>query len=171
MRYQIDSSKFLSKSEKEKLLESLETNVTERDRLLIELSLATGARASEILSLTKRSLNHEALSVFIEGLKGSDNRELPIRKALFLRLSKYAASLQGDCLFDISLRRFEMIWEDLRPVKKALKSLRHTFAIELYERRRDLRLVQVALGHRNINNTIVYADYHFKSSELRKLIC
>ena len=38
-------------------------------------------------------------------------------------------------------------------------------------RRRDVgRLVQVALGHRNITNTMIYADYVYSQQELKKLI-
>ncbi|CAM5999402.1 unnamed protein product [Sphagnum balticum] len=38
------------------------------------------------------------------------------------------------------------------------------------QKTKDLRLVQVALGHRNITNTMVYADYIYSQQELRKLI-
>jgi integrase/recombinase XerC len=55
-------------------------------------------------------------------------------------------------------------------VPKKFHSLRHTFAIELYQKTKDLRLVQVALGHRNITNTMIYADYVYSQQELRKLI-
>ena len=36
-------------------------------------------------------------------------------------------------------------------------SLRHTFALGLYERTGDVLLVQAALGHRAITSTMVYA--------------
>jgi integrase/recombinase XerC len=55
-------------------------------------------------------------------------------------------------------------------VHKKLHGLRHTFAIRLYKKTKDIRLVQVALGHRNITNTMVYADYAYSQQELRKLI-
>ena len=42
-----------------------------------------------------------------------------------------------------------------RPV--SVHSLRHTFAIRLYEKTGDLYLVQRALGHRNITTTEIYA--------------
>ncbi|HMN69805.1 MAG TPA: hypothetical protein PKC28_14775 [Bdellovibrionales bacterium] len=42
--------------------------------------------------------------------------------------------------------------------------------MRLYKKSKDLRLVQVALGHRNITNTMVYADYVYSQQELRKLI-
>jgi integrase/recombinase XerC len=36
-------------------------------------------------------------------------------------------------------------------------SLRHSFALGLYERTGDVLLVQAALGHRAISSTLVYA--------------
>jgi integrase/recombinase XerC len=48
----------------------------------------------------------------------------------------------------------------VRPNKsKGVHSLRHSFAINLYKKSRDVRFVQVCMGHRNINNTMVYADF------------
>jgi len=73
-------------------------------------------------------------------------------------------------LFPISYHRLYQIWHQYRPVAKKFHSLRHTFAIRLYRKTKDLRLVQVALGHRNITNTMIYADYIYSQQELRKLI-
>jgi integrase/recombinase XerC len=66
--------------------------------------------------------------------------------------------------------RLYQIWQFYRPVPKKFHALRHTFAIELYQKTKDLRLVQVALGHRNITNTMIYADYIYSQQELKKLI-
>jgi integrase len=73
-------------------------------------------------------------------------------------------------IFPISYQRLYQIWDHWKPCKKKLHSLRHTFAIELYRRTRDLRLVQMALGHKSINNTMVYADYIYTQEELKKLL-
>ena len=48
-------------------------------------------------------------------------------------------------------------------------SAQHAWAA-LYQKTKDLRLVQVALGHRNITNTMIYADYVYSQQELRRLI-
>jgi integrase len=73
-------------------------------------------------------------------------------------------------LFPITYNRLRQIWDLYRPVQKKFHSLRHTFAIQLYKKTKDIRLVQVALGHRNVMNTMIYADYVYSQTELRKLI-
>jgi integrase/recombinase XerC len=53
-----------------------------------------------------------------------------------------------------------------RPV--TVHALRHTFATRLRERTGDLRIVQAALGHRQLGTTEVYA--HMSGAEVRQAI-
>lgn len=170
-RYQINQTKFLTELEIEKLESIIKRASKPIHRLIIEVALKTGARATEVIRLRVSDLNHHDRTLFIRGIKGSNDREIPLSDDLYRRLNAYAKTLKGERLFPISYQGFVFIWKTYRPVKKKLHSLRHTFAIELYKRHRDLRLVQVALGHRNIQNTMVYAEYHYAATELRKLIC
>lgn len=171
-RYQLNKNKYLLPPETERLRKIL-TDFEDKDPrncLMFWVALCTGARAQEVLNLQKIDLNTYDESVFIRGLKGSNDREIPLPPALFGRLHRFAEKQSGTKLFDVSYTRLYQIWEMYRPVPKKFHSLRHTFAIELYKKTRDLRLVQVALGHRNIANTMVYADYVYSQQELRRLI-
>lgn len=141
-----------------------------RNCLLIGLGLRTGARAQELLNMTLGDLNPYDESVFIRGLKNSNDREIPLHSDFFKRLHRFASERKSGSVFGISYHRLYQVWELYRPVPKKFHSLRHTFAIELYQKTKDLRLVQVALGHRNITNTMIYADYVYSQQELRKLI-
>lgn len=171
--YELSNEKFLSEEELKELKRILLCYRTKspRDTLLIELALHTGARESELLALTRQSINKVDRSVRVIGLKGSNSREIPLPDPLFKRLEAYSQALCGEKLFPITSRRLRQIWDFWRPVKKKFHSLRHTFAIELFKKHRDLRLVQVALGHRSINNTIIYSEYVYRKEELRRLIC
>lgn len=171
-RYQLNKNKYLLEPEVERLESILSTyeNKDSRDCLLIQLALRTGGRAQELLNLVKDDLNVYDEAVFIRGLKGSNDREIPLPPELFKRLKKFAETTSTARVFDISYSRFRQIWEFYRPVPKKLHALRHTFAIRLYKKTKDLRLVQVALGHRNITNTMVYADYVYSQNELKRLI-
>jgi integrase len=171
-RYALNKNKYLLPNEVshlEKILNS-HLELDARNCLALLLSLKTGGRAQEILNLKKSSLNPYEESVLIQGLKGSNDREIPIASTLFKKLQKYADTLDGEDLFPITYNRFRQIWVLYRPVPKKLHSLRHTFAIQIYKKTKDIRLLQVALGHRNVMNTMIYADYVYSQTELRKLI-
>lgn len=169
-RYAINKNKYLLEPEVAALNAVLEKfkDTDSRNCTLIWFLLHTGARASEALGLTAADLNHHDETVLIKGLKGSDDREIPLPSWLFNRVAVLARENQQ--VFPITYIRLHQIWGVYRPVQKKLHSLRHTFAISLYKKRKDLRLVQVALGHRNITNTMVYADYIYTQEEFRKAI-
>ena len=171
-RYAINKTKYLLDPELSHLEEVLKRNeLTDiRNVLILELALRTGARAQEILNVKRADLNAYDSTILIHGVKGSSDREIPLAKGLFTRLMGFASTSPSEKIFDISYNRFREIWVLYRPVNKKLHSLRHTFAIRLFKKTKDLRLVQLALGHRNITNTMVYADYMYAQSELRKLI-
>jgi len=171
-RYALNKNKYLLEAEVDRLhhiLDSFETKDA-RNCTLLWMLLHSGARAQEILNLRPEDLNTYEQSVFIRGLKGSNDREIPLPDWLFRRLEVEASRSQHEVLFPITYNRLRQIWTLYRPVHKKLHALRHTFAIRLFKKTKDLRLIQVALGHRNITNTMIYADYIYSQEELRKLI-
>lgn len=172
-RYSLNKNKYLLDPEYNHLEMLLNRYKFEEPRncLAIFIALKTGARAQEILNLRRNDMNTYDQSLYIKGLKGSSDREIPIPAELFDDLELFARDLgPSDPLFDISYHRLRQIWVQYRPVAKKFHCLRHTFAIRLYKKTRDIRLLQVALGHRNIANTMIYADYVYSQTELRRLI-
>lgn len=171
-RYALNKNKYLLPQEMvqlEALLQkSLNTDL--RNALVLFLCLKTGARAQEVLNICKTDLNLFDETILIRGLKGSNDREIPLQSRFFRLLISYAESISSDRLFPISYNRLRQIWDQYRPCNKKLHALRHTFAIQLYKKTKDIRLVQVALGHRNVMNTMIYADYVYSQQELRRLI-
>ncbi len=172
VRYSLNKNKYLLDDEHERLLKILKSfeHKDFRNTALIWTALQTGSRAQEILNLTKDDLNPQEQSIFIRGLKGSNDRELPLASWHYLKLAKLANQDPDGKIFPISYNRLYQIWDLYRPTHKSFHSLRHTFAVRLYKRTKDIRLVQVALGHRNITNTMIYAEYVYSQEELRKLI-
>lgn len=171
-RYALNKNKYLLEPEVDRLEHILKSfqNKDARNCTLLWTCLHTGARAQEVLNIRLEDLNAYDETVFIRGLKGSNDRELPVPGWLFQKLVQETPRANGAQLFPITYNRLRQIWDFYRPVHKKLHALRHTFAIRLYKKTKDLRLVQVALGHRNITNTMVYADYIYSQQELRKLI-
>ncbi len=175
-RYQINRTKYLDDLEQADLLGILKrlassgTPHEKRDTTLLLLLLFTGARAQEALNTSGADLSPADETIFIRGLKGSNDREIPLPGWLYRLVAEQARGKGAGRVFDISYTRLRQLWDLYRPVPKKLHSLRHTFAINLYRRSKDLRLVQVALGHRNIQNTMVYAEYVYSKEELRKVL-
>lgn len=171
-RYSLNKNKYLLEPELEKLNSLLDSYMESdmRNCLLLKLALKTGARAQELLNLKKIDINMYEESVLIRGIKGSNDREIPLKADVFRLLKKYSDSQDSQLLFPISYSRLRQIWEFYRPVPKKFHCLRHTFAIQIYKKTRDIRLVQVALGHRNVMNTMIYADYVYSQQELKRLI-
>ncbi len=169
-RYALNKNKYLLDPELQRLNEILDSFADQdpRNTLLIRMALETGARAQEVLNLEAKDLNDIEESVLIRGLKSSNDREIPLRPKFYAQLKRHLPA--DGPIFGIGYQRLYQIWELYRPVHKKFHSLRHTFAIRLYKKTKDIRLVQVALGHRNITNTMIYADYLYSQQELRKLI-
>lgn len=173
-RYSLNQNKYLIDPEFERLTYLLESHLNnhQRDCCLLLLALHTGGRAMEILNIRKRDLNEHQETVFLKGLKGSNDREIPLKSWLFKSVNELVVNVNNrdDRVFQISYNRLRQIWQFYRPVLKSFHCLRHTFAIRLYKKTKDIRLVQVALGHRNIANTMIYAEYVYSQQELRRLI-
>lgn len=169
-RYELTKNKYLLDSEQSALVATLEKfkDTDPRDTTLLWLALHTGGRAQEILNITTADLNPEDQAVFIHGLKDSDNREIPLPPWLFKRVQALAPDV--DRIFPFTYNRFRQIWQHYRPAKKTLHALRHTFAINLYRKSKDILILKTALGHRALSNTMIYADYQYKTTELRRAI-
>lgn len=174
MAYSLNKNKYLLAPESAHLRKILGDYLDQDSRncFLLSLALRTGGRAQELLNLRIQDFNTFDQTVYIRGIKNSNDRELPLEPRYFEQLMRFLGSQprESELAFPISYHRLYQIWEFYRPVPKKFHSLRHTFAIELYQKTKDIRLVQVALGHRNITNTMIYADYVYSQQELKKLI-
>jgi integrase/recombinase XerC len=161
----LNFSKILSDKEYEALLASLKRlyNKDRRNVILLRLACYTGARASEILNIRGSDLNHDSRTVLIKGLKGSRDREIPLKRDLFADL----ASL-GEHPFPITYARLYAIWQLYRPAMKTFHCLRHTRAFRVYRRTKDLKLIQTLLGHKCLSNTMIYADFLYSNEQLKR---
>lgn len=148
-----------------------------RDALLIRFIMHTGCRASEALAIKKSYFADSSTSVFIPGLKGSLSRQVPLPKDLYSALKEYISTQSGDMLFDISYSMIRKIWYKYSPDScrghskteaKGIHSLRHTAAINLYKRCRNIYTVRTILGHKDIANTMIYMTYVDTVEELAK---
>jgi len=159
----------------EALLEAPDTSkpLGIRDRAIIEVMYATGARVSETADLTLDGVNFDFGFLRCFG-KGAKERVVPIgRRAMealkdYIRLVRPKLDRTGSRLLFLSrsgkrLSR-ETIWARVKKYalvaglrkKVSPHTLRHSFATHLLEGGADLRAVQEMLGHANIATTQIY---------------
>jgi|ERR1035437_622056 integrase/recombinase XerC len=168
----MNKNKFLNSNELKQLEELLYKHLKDdtRNCLLLLLAIKTGSRASELLAIKKTDLDKHNKTVYIRGLKGSDSLEMPLPTKLFNELYRYSNTVIGDFIFPISYERFVQIFKHYKSTPHSLKALRHTFALELYKKSKDIRLVQQALKHKAISSTEKYQTYLYTQEQLRKFI-
>ena len=155
-----------------------------RDRAILEMLYATGARASEVADMTVQSVNREVGYVHCIG-KGRKERIVPVGRRALEVLAGYLERerppldrrLDPHLFLTHSGRRMgrETLW---RLVKKyAMRAglsrrisphtLRHSFATHMLEGGADLRVVQEMLGHVDIGTTQIYT--HVDQSRLKAI--
>lgn len=162
-------NKFLTEEELKKQMDLLNQHQGERDSILLRLILFTGARTAEVIKVRKKDLAGGA--VFITAVKKSNNRNVPVPAKFFRELQDYAKDLNDDdLLFPFQTRHVRRIWDQWRVVKKGAHCLRHTFGVRLYDNRKDIHATKTALGHRNIQNTMVYLDFVEGQEKLKNSI-
>jgi site-specific recombinase XerD len=170
--------------------------LAQRDRALLELLYATGARASEVSHLPLRAAE-EALASAGEDMvvlrllgKGRKERQTPLGERASQALQNYlregrprlAARRRGRadarCFLSRAGRQLSRI-DVFRVVRRHLAAagippsaasphtLRHSFATHLVERGADLRVVQELLGHSRVTTTQVYT--HLDGARLARV--
>ncbi|OHF36428.1 site-specific tyrosine recombinase XerD [Corynebacterium sp. HMSC074A01] len=176
----------LSVHEVEALLDACptETPIGVRDRALLELLYATGARVSEVLSLNVDDV-HDTEGVITVTGKGNKQRLVPVGShaqaavgaylvrvrpafatgkshALFLNTRGGALSRQSAWTVLKQAARRAGIEKDISP-----HTLRHSFATHLLEGGADVRTVQELLGHSSVTTTQIYT--HVTAANLREV--
>ncbi len=174
----------------EKMLQTPDCNkkLGVRDKAILELMYATGARVSEVASIKVDWINLDYGYVKCQG-KGSKQRIIPLGAAAVGSVRKYLQEVRpllskgkDDGILFLSrtgkMLRRKNIWELVKKYALLVSTksnisphtLRHSFATHLLEGGADLRSVQEMLGHANISTTQIYThvDRKFLKSVHKK---
>lgn len=168
---EINKEKLLTDCERERLVESFEY-LKRRDRLVFEMLLNLGMRGAELRDIRMSDIDLLVGSIFVRGKKNSRSRLFPIPTKIRVELCEYMKVREGrEFLFDLSASGLKYLWYKVRPTpNKGVHSLRHTFAVAHYKKFKDVALLQMALGHCNIANTMIYVNFVDGSERLRNTL-
>jgi integrase/recombinase XerD len=146
-----------------------------RDRALLEVLYATGARISEAVGLDVDDLDVEAASVLLRG-KGSKQRIVPVGRLALSAVEAYlvrgrpaltASGRGGPALF-VNARGGRLTRQSAWSILAAAversgveaevspHTFRHSFATHLLDGGADVRVVQELLGHASVTTTQIY---------------
>jgi integrase/recombinase XerC len=172
VQYRITKDKFLSREERQDLIVKVAVwqQTSPRNAALILVAMYTGGRAQEILNIRWQDISELAQTIYVRGMKDSDDREMKVPAWIIQAVLKTKSpdSLPGDKVFKFSYERFVQIWKMLE-MRKPIKAMRHTFAMQLYESTTDIFFVKKALGHRSLSSTMVYVEYIMRTQSLEKI--
>ncbi len=152
-----------------------------KNRLLIKLILYTGMRVSEALGIKLNDMSEDKnLLIFKITGKGNKQRIAMIQKKYietdlekWLEINKHPSLLfSSRSAKKLSQSYVSYVMDKIlktagiRKDKNGAHMLRHTFGTKLYQKNKDLILVQEALGHADINTSRIYT--HFDKDRLKK---
>jgi len=150
-----------------------------RNAVMIELLMGSGLRVSELCGLRVADvyLTHGRADLLVRRGKGGKSRMVAISERLANYLRAFLArrtagtraleperpmfvSERGGALTRSAVHR---VWKGALerarlPTTWGVHATRHSYAVEIYRKTRDLRLTQRLLGHANVATTTVYAN-------------
>ena len=166
----------LSKKEVTRLINAAGNLV---QRTLLMILYGTGMRRAEVKQLKVRHIDSERMMIHVELGKGGRNRDIPLSPALLETLREYwRLKKPQDYLFPGRDNKDQpisgkTIWYACQEAARYAgitkhvtpHTLRHSFATHLLEDGKDLRTIQLLLGHGKLETTARYL--HLSERHLR----
>lgn len=148
-----------------------------KHRTALSVAYGTGLRASEVVALKVSDIDSERMVLRVDQGKGHKDRYAMLSPVLLDCLRNWwrIARVEGkvlnggwlfpgldpiDPLSTRQLNRAIHMAADAAQIDKrvSLHTLRHSFATHLLERKVDIRVIQVLLGHKKLETTALYAQ-------------
>ena len=150
----------------------------------LQILKETGARIAELDRLEWTHIDTQRKTIYITGKKGSNSRILPLSQKAIDMLNHIKKT--DNHVFKTKSKGFRKSFEGLRKrlakktqdprlTKIHLHTFRHWKGTTEYHKTRDIYHVRNVLGHRNINNTLLYitlenALYQTSSDEWTSIV-
>ncbi|AUN10662.1 site-specific tyrosine recombinase/integron integrase [Clostridium botulinum] len=159
----------LTKEEIELLREACETD---RQKALVEFTISTGCRLSEIVEVNKDDINWHEMSLFVVG-KGDKERKVYFNTKAKILLKKYLLTREdgNPALFVTSKRPYNRLGG--RSIQREFKKIaniagleksihphlfRHSFATYKINSGMPMPIIQHLMGHESPSTTQIYAQ-------------
>jgi len=158
-----------------------------KSQTALSVAYATGLRVSEVIGLKVTDIDSKRMTLRVEQGKGGKDRYAMLPPLLLERLRAWwrlanaqGKMLPGGWLFPgmnptnpltaRQLNRAIVIAAETAKIDKrvSMHTLRHSFATHLLEQKVDIRLIQVMLGHKKLETTVVYT--HVATEILREVV-
>lgn len=158
-----------------------------KSQTALSVAYATGLRVSEVVGLKVTDIDSKRMTLRVEQGKGRKDRYAMLPPLLLERLRAWwrlanaqGKMLPGGWLFPgmnptnpLTARQLNRAIcaaaETARIDKRvSMHTLRHSFATHLLEQKVDIRLIQVMLGHKKLETTVVYT--HVATEILREVV-
>ena len=170
---------FIDETDMLTILDSIDTNsdLGNRNRVLLELMYATGMRVSELCSLEIKQVNFYNNTIKVNG-KGKKDRIVILYDSIADKLKFYIDFTRSNLLSISGIEEISNVFINYkgtpltpRGVRKIINNviencavnkhvsphmIRHSFATALLNNGADLRIVQELLGHENLQTTQIY---------------
>ena len=153
------------------VLELLASIPNMRDRLLVRTIYATGVRVSELTGMRIEDIDFNQQTIRVTG-KGGKVRVVFLDRGTLEMIHASLGDRKEGPLFPgqmgraITPRTIQLIFRKYAREGITPHKLRHSYATELYNRSKNLRVVQENLGHASIMTTEIYL--HTDMEERRK---
>ena len=148
-----------------------------KHQTMLSVAYGTGLRASEVAALKVGDIDSERMTLRVEQGKGHKDHYAMLSPILLERLRVWwriaraqGKMLDGGWLFPgmnpidpLSTRQLNRIIHaaaEAAQIDKrvSMHTLRHCFATHLLERKEDIRVIQVLLGHKKLDTTALYTQ-------------
>ena len=143
-------------------------NRSQRDYMIIYILSKTGIRASELCSMTPQDLQ-DTNELIIRG-KGNKIRTIDITPTFKMIVRSYILTnniKNKERIIKVSRQRIYQLTKEIAQCNPHM--FRHSYAIHLLRATKNIRYVQMQLGHSTILTTQVYLRYMDFDEEKQKL--
>jgi len=186
VRKQEEKVKYLTEKEFSKLISAIEKTKDTisgkywlRDKLIFLIAFECGLRATEVGRIKKEDFNASANELYCRRLKGSNNNTIRLTKATASLLKKYLKESSNDSEYIFMSRKGEQITSftlnklckkyfklaKLSDDKAHFHTIKHTSGVFLAEQGLDIKEVQYILGHKQVQNTLIYFQFTTKQQD------